>query len=174
MKYILTILMIFILGCSGKINYLLVKPPTICKVKIKNLSLGVRDIGLPFYLQDGKLPYAKANKIEFFDSYFAKDAEEFIKKRAINILQNYYKDAFDYPWENKRADLIVQINIKRFITINKTLTLNASYDILNKNKKVIKRKNFHKSLRLAKVNENTVLEGMEELFDEFINSISQN
>ncbi len=175
MKYILIFLTIFLIGCTSSVkksDYLVTTLPTIVNTTRFSKVVAVSDIELPYYLQDGKIPHVVDGKIEFFDSYFADDAEEFIKKRAIYILKNRFKDAFDYPWKSKSADLILKIYIKKFITVDKTITLEASYEFYTKKKKLVKKDEYQKSKKLKDVDEKEILRAMEKLFDEFIYSIT--
>ena len=173
MRNLVVFLMIFISGCSSiqKITYLIAPKPTISKQIVFKKVVGVEDIELPYYLQDGKIPYVKDGKIEFFNSFFANSPEDFIKKRAINILKNSYKDAYDYPWENKSADLLLKIYIKKFITIKNTLVFEASYEFYSKDKKLLKRESFKRSIVINEISDRKILSSMMRVFDEFISSI---
>ncbi len=175
MKYIVLFLSFFIFGCTAQVkksSYIITNQPKTFKQNLSPLVVGVEDIELPYYLEDGKIPYVKNNKIEFFNSYFTDDAEDFIKQRAIDILKNRYKDAFDYPWESKSANYLLKIHIKEFITTNNILNLKATYEFYSKNKKLIKQKFFTRSKSLKVADEKEILKAMQELFDEFINDIS--
>ena len=92
MKYILVFITFFILGCSfggKKIEYLVTYPPTPLKVVShnKNKIVGLMDIELPYYLQDGKLPYLKDNKVGFFDFIQKPKKKNYIKNTSQQLME---------------------------------------------------------------------------------------
>jgi len=176
MKYILVFTAFFILGCSfggKKIEYLVTYPPTPLKVVSHNKSkiVGLMDIELPYYLQDGKLPYLKHSKVIFFDIYFANDGEEFFKKRALRLLLPSFKDVINYPWDNKKSNIIMKIIIKNLIANKNKITLDAYYIIYDAKKKVIKKEKFHNTLAINSLKKEEVLQKMLNLFDNFLTRI---
>ena len=174
MKYFLVLITLFIFGCSAgskKIEFMIAPSPLPQKPTSINKIVGLWDIELPYYLENGKLPYLQNAKVSFFDAYFANDSEEFFKKRAKILLLSSFKDVTNYPWDNKKTDLTIKIIIKDLIADENKITLDAYYIIYNNKKKVIKKEKFHNTLAINSLKKEEVLQKMLNLFDDFLTRI---
>ena len=170
MEHILSVLILLFLGCSQKQSFIYVDSPVVNTHKKCNCSLAVKEISLPYYLEDAKVPYIKDGKIEFFpDTYFADDSSEFATKRAVDILKKTLTNrVYIYPWNSKDVKYILSIDIQKFITKDKVVSLTARWTLFDKDKHIIKSSIYHDSISLTKVSAQNSVDAMKILFDRFI------
>ena len=164
--------MLFLLGCSQKQDFIYIKEPQkfhFLKKCKKTVSL--KEIQFPYYLEDGKIPYLKDGKINFFDEYYATDSEEFITKRAVKILSRIFHDVKIYPWND--GDLILKIQIDELIAKKNKVFLQGFWILRDKNNKILQKYIYKKQMLIKKLDVKEVVLAMQVLFDQFINDISR-
>ena len=174
MRYIFLLFLIF--GCSSKPSYIYVKEPQIEQTKGCNCSIAVKEVELPYYLEDAKIPYISDGKIEFFgNSYFAEDAKEFATKRVRDILTTTSKDASIYPWNSKKSDYILQLDVRELIAKEKDskVKIFAKWKLFNQDKDIVLSSTCRDTMSLQDFNKKEVLNGMRELFDRCIDTIAR-
>jgi len=174
MKYLFLIFIVLFFGCSQK-SYIYIDEPKVSLVKKKDISLGLKEISLPYYLDDAKIPYVKDSKVKFFkDSEFSLDASEFATKRAMDILRaSLTSRVYEYPFSKGAIKYILEIEIRKFITVKNTVELKAFWRVFDKNKKLIRSSTYHDSILLKNITAQECAKGMQILFDRFIKNIAR-
>ena len=174
MKYLFLIFVVLFSGCSQK-SYIYIDEPKLSVIKKNDISLGVKEISLPYYLDDAKIPYVKNSKIEFFkNSEFSSDASEFATKRAMDILRaSLTSRVYEYPFSNGAVNYILDIEIRKFITVKNRVELKAFWRLFDKNKRLIKSSTYHDSILLKDFSAQECAKGMQILYDRFIKNIAR-
>ncbi len=175
MKYILSVFIFLFFGCSAKPNFIYVKEPVLNSAKKCNCSLAVKEIELPYYLEDAKVPYIKDGEIKFFDdTYFADNPQEFVTKRTVKILKNTLTNrVYIYPWNSQKIKYILSIDIQKCIAKGKLVSFTADWTLFDKNKNIIKSSTYHDSITIKNLSAKEVVFGMQKLFDRFINNTAR-
>jgi len=175
MKYILSVMIVLFLGCSQK-SYVFVDEPKSDMSCKKDISLGVKEISLPYYLEDAKVPYIKDSRVEFFkNSDFTDDTTSFATKRAMWILRDCLSErVYEYPFSEHSIEYILEVDIQKLITIKDSVVLDGSWRVYDKNKRLIKSSNYHDSIQIKNFSAKDSIDGMSELFDRFIKNIARN
>jgi len=171
MRYIYIAMMFLFFGCSSKTGYIYIPDPKVEVVKKTHKAISVKDVQLPYYLQDSKIAYIDGKKIEFLDRYFSSDATEFTTKRVIQLLKSSLAsdEIYHYPW-GKKSSYLLEIDIDKFISDEKRVYLKASWRLFDKDMKLKKSGKFYKTT-LLKSKER--VDAMRELFDTFIVDIAK-
>ena len=171
MKYLISLVVVFLVGCSTRSEYIYIPEPHVVKVKEFKRDISVKEVVLPYYLQEGKIPYIKDGKIEFLDEYFSDNAVGFTTKRVVEILKKSFSSqrVYIYPWSPNKS-YILQIDIDKFIADDKNVYLKGDWRFYNPNHKLINFSSFYKTKPISNKSVPLV---MKSLFDDFIVSIAK-
>jgi len=164
MKYILLFILLFT-ACSAPKNYILNKNEKIKTSKHLKYSIGIKEIELPQYLKSRKIPFLK-NKNEIIylkNKKWATYLDEELTSRVISTIQKTYNTpkVYKYPhYTSTKPDIIIQINITKFIVDKNRAMLDATF-VKNQNLKQTS-KLFSQEIELK--SKDKVVEPMNRLF----------
>jgi len=134
---LLLLYLFFTIGCSSKEYYTF--GDNIAAISSSHKStkiISIEKVKIPKYLTDSSVVY----QLTPYRVIRLKEANWLtpMKKRLTNILINYLQKSMNnpniylYPWENKqKSDLLISLKIKRFISYQGEVILEAQYRIKN-------------------------------------------
>jgi len=132
MKYIFTLITLLLFAaCTAPKSYILdSKNPPISNKKF-NYSIGIKTIELPQYLLSQDIPYLQEdNQIIYLkDKKWATYLDEQLTNRLVSTLQKSFNNpkVYRYPQNTStRPDIILQININKFIADKNNVLLDAT------------------------------------------------
>jgi hypothetical protein len=172
MKYfIVSLFVILFLGCSGKGEFVYIPTPKVKEVKKYDNYISVKEVVLPFYLQEAKIAYIDGTKIKFYHDYFSDDATEYATKRVIDILKQALstQKISKYPWADEKGD-ILEIEIQKFISDQKRVYLVASWKLYDNDFELKASGTFDDKKMIG---DKEVISIMKDLFDNFIVDIAK-
>lgn len=115
--------------------YLLSNPSEVETVqKLRPLYIGVERVEVPKYLFKREIAVAdSSSQVHFLsDGTWAEDLDEGLTRRLIAYLQKRFDQphVYAYPWDTQRQpDMIVKVQISRFIAKEGRVYLDASWEI---------------------------------------------
>ncbi len=143
MKKILltTLIALFFGACSSKQLYTIGDTTNIKRgTKSSGEFIAVERVELPSYLMDSPI-YKKKNPyhlVKIDDANWIGDIDKHLTRVVISYLQKSLNNPniYPYPWSNMdHIDKKISITITKFIAYKNIVTLEANYNILDKNKK---------------------------------------
>ena len=120
MKKLLLILFLLFVGCSNK-EYIFI-PTTAKCIRKTNVSIGVEEVSLPYYMSDLEIMKLSKNKLIPTNKYLSKKPTEIIITKLSNMLCD--PNIFIYPW-GKKPKYKIDIKIDDFYFVKKKLFLSA-------------------------------------------------
>ncbi len=144
MKYVSIFIVLFMMtisGCTAKRYYILtgIDDDEISHRVIGYKTVGIESIGVPDYLKEGRVAKrTKDNRVIYIkNALWAVDISQSLTDTLIFDLQKSFKNSrvVHYPW-NGNVDLLIAVNIKRFIAYDDFVYLDAIIR-LNKTDKVV-------------------------------------
>ncbi len=131
MKYLFIILLFLFNGCTAPKSYILESKNLPTSNKSINYSIGVKTIELPQYLLSKEIPYLqKENQIIYLkDKKWATYLDEHLTNRLVSTLQKSFNTpkVYKYPQNTStKPDIILQININKFIADKDSVLLDAT------------------------------------------------
>lgn len=143
-----------------------------------NEFIAVEKVELPIYFMDSPIyrkdsPYhlekiANANWINTMDKHLTNVLISYLQKSMKN--PNIYK----YPWSNiKRVDKRLSLTISKFISYNDVISLDANYQILDKNKIISSNNLFSTEIKTEGKSIESMIEAMEKAYFELAEDIKR-
>ena len=171
MKNFILIFAIFLSSCGGGKYYILSissNPKTTTKL---NKRVGVSLIKLPAYLYKRNLyTLTSSSNIKIDTSaVWAEDLDRGLTTRLVSFLQNRFNNPniFTYPWGGvTNPNIIIKIEISKFIYQNDRVYLQANYKIINTKNSKSKSRLFRDEI-ISKNNPNEIIDNMNLLFSRF-------
>jgi uncharacterized lipoprotein YmbA len=179
MRFFLIIFILFFGACSSKELYTLGDRIDINKpIKESKEFMAVEKIELPTYFLDSQIyikknPYhleriEKANWISDMDVHLTNVLIAYLQKSLDN------PNIYPYPWSNiKKIDKKISVKITNFISYNGEVTLNATYQILDKNKRKTANYFFRTKENINGKSIEKMIEAMEKAFFKLAKDINQ-
>jgi uncharacterized lipoprotein YmbA len=167
--------LLLIEGCSSKRYYTFGNTSSIEAKEEYNGSIAVEKVGLPKYLKDNTL----VRQVTPYQVELIKDTNWLtpMPKHLTNVLISYLQKSLNnpnvhlYPWESdKETQKRLSVKIKRFISYNNEVILDASYQIDNLKTKQKDTKLFTTRIKASSSIE-SIVEAMEEAYFELSEEI---
>ncbi len=177
-KIAMILTLLFIYGCGSKGFYILStvqNPQTIYKSRYK--SIGVEKITLPQYLFKREIAVAKSSsQVTFISGVWAEDLDRGLTNRVIGYLQKKFNipNVKAYPWgTDKQPNLIVQIQITRFIAQGDKVYLYANWKVENTSSGKSISKLFNTTTPTDSKDEANIVASMDSAFGELEDDIAR-
>jgi uncharacterized lipoprotein YmbA len=180
MRNIFLIVFVLLFGaCSSKELYTLGDRIEVSKPKKDSREfIAVEKIELPTYFMDSQIyvkknPYhlqkvEKANWISDIDVHLTNVLISYLQKAQNN------PNIYPYPWSNiKKIDKKISVKITNFISYNGEVTLNATYEILDKTKRKTSNYFFSTKEKVEGESIEKMIEAMERAFFRLAEDINQ-
>ena len=170
-------LILLINGCSSKEYYTFGDTSYVHVDATYKEILAIEKVEVPKYLKDNAI----VKQISPYQVIRLKNANWLtpMQKRLTNVLINYLQQSLNnpniylYPWESKKkTSKKVSLKIKRFIAYNKTVILEASYQITDLKNKTSKTKLFTTKIATKEGTE-AMMESMEKAYFKLIKNIKK-
>jgi uncharacterized lipoprotein YmbA len=131
MRYIVLIMLSLFVGCTAPKSYILDSKSVPVSDKKFNYSIGVKNIELPQYLLGKDIPYLQDdNQIIYLENKkWATYLDEHLTNRLVSMLQKSFHTpkVYKYPQNtSKKPDIIIQININKFLANKNSVLLDAT------------------------------------------------
>lgn len=171
----LFLLILFIGGCSSKEYYTLGDTSEITSEETCEQTIAIEKVDIPKYLKDNAI----VRQVSPYQVIRLKNANWLtpMQKRLTNVLINYLQKSLNnpniylYPWESKKeTHKRVSVQIKRFITYQNEVILEASYQINDLKLKSHKTKLFRTKVATNEQTE-VMMESMEKAYFKLIEKI---
>jgi uncharacterized lipoprotein YmbA len=139
MRVLFAIITLFLVSCSAPKSYILDNKNIKVSNKAFSKSIGVKTIELPQYLLTKEIPFLKDdNQLTYLkDKKWATYLDEHLTNRVVSTLQKAFNTprVYKYPQNTStKPDIILQININKFIANSKEVILDATCQRDGKNR----------------------------------------
>jgi len=139
MRVLFAIITLFLVSCWAPKSYILDNKNIKISNKAFSKSIGVKTIELPQYLLTKEIPFLKDDNqlIYLKDKKWATYLDEHLTNRVVSTLQKAFNTprVYKYPQNTStKPDIILQININKFIANSKEVILDATCQRDGKNR----------------------------------------
>ncbi len=171
--YLLLIASIFISSCAThETQYLISIPSQVKRVKKRAISIGIKRIEIPQYLEHSSIALSDfENELRYFsNASWAEAVDVALSKRVVSYLQHKYNDPsiYLYPWGTDMVPKkVVSIRINRFIQRADHVELEVAWEIKTRGTQKPKRGIFSATMPSKSNSAKDVVKAMDATFAKF-------
>ncbi len=162
MKWLNYLLIFFLFGCSQKY---FIDSFTSIQIKSNNpkkVVVGVYEVDIPYYLEEGEIPISDNNTTKYQKIYTRDDYQDILTQRVLTFLHLSFPNGIigAYPWDfSKKLKNKLKIYIDDIYIKNKKMFLNMRYSY---NKKIGR---FHIYKKIKSLDKKEIVKEFFKLYD---------
>jgi uncharacterized lipoprotein YmbA len=178
-KILILLIPLLFVGCGSKQLYTLGDTSSIRgESQSINQFIAVEKVELPIYFMDSPI-YKKDSPFhlkKIGNAHWINTMDQHLTNVLISYLQKAMKNPniYKYPWSNvKKIDKRLALNISKFISYKNIVSLDANYQILDKNKRVSSNNLFSTEIKTKDNSIESMIDAMEKAYFQLTDDIKQ-